>query len=240
MNLRINLTILFAAITALSASAQFSIGLEFGGVRNNLDTETGYAYDLRYGGRNGATVGIALGYDFNDWFALRAVPTYMQKGYKMHRTGIYEGIYEKTNNTYIDVPLTACFSFGGKKVKGFVDLGAYVGRWTSSHHCGETPLPDSPLDGDDYESTIMPPDAVYHYDESVPFNAKRDNRFDGGLIAGLGVKYRISDSFGISGEAKMLYGLSDLYKKSAASQPRYNTTYSFTIGATYFFKTNKK
>ena len=239
MNLRTSLTIILATVTTLCSSAQFSIGLEFGGVRNNLDTDAGYAYDLRYDGRNGATVGIAFGYDFNDWFALRAAPTYIQKGYKMHRTGIYEGIYEKTGNTYIDVPVTARFSFGGKKVKGFVDLGAYVGRWTSSRRCGDTLLPDSPLDGEDYESTIMPPDAVYHYDESVPFNDKRDNRFDGGLVAGLGVKYRISDRFGISCGAHMLYGLSNLYKKLAASQPRYNTTYSFTIGASYFFKTNK-
>ena len=92
MNLRTSLTIILATVTTLCSSAQFSIGLEFGGVRNTLDTDTGYAYDLRYDGRNGPTVGIAFGYDFNDWFALRAAPTYIQKGYKMHRTGIYEGV----------------------------------------------------------------------------------------------------------------------------------------------------
>lgn len=100
--------------------------------------DTGYAYDMRYEERGGFTVGIPVQYDFFDWLGVRAEVSFVQKGHKMHRTDVWNKLHTDTRNNYLHVPVMARFSFGGQRVRGFLNAGGYIGGWLSSHREGLT------------------------------------------------------------------------------------------------------
>ena len=129
--------------------------------RNTLDMDTGYAYDLRYEARDGFTVGIPVQYDFRDWFGLRADLVFVQKGQKMHRTDTYNAIHTDTRNNYLQLPVMASFSFGGERLRGFLNAGGYVGGWLSSHRKGVTHRFFSVVNGE--ENGVVVPGNRYEF-----------------------------------------------------------------------------
>lgn len=111
-----------------------------------------------YEARDGFTVGIPVQYDFRDWFGLRADLVFVQKGQKMHRTDTYNAIHTDTRNNYLQLPVMASFSFGGERLRGFLNAGGYVGGWLSSHRKGVTHRFFSDENGD--ENGVVVPGTV--------------------------------------------------------------------------------
>ena len=230
---------LFACIIAFAASAkaQWQVGVNAGYALNTMSTDTRYAYDLNYGNRGGITFGVPVSYSFNDWFALRADVMYIQKNYEKNRSGFFKGLYDKTTNSFASLPLVAQFSFGGERLKGFVNGGGYIGYWLSSSIKGEfMTLDERVMITNGYLSQTN-----HIYCESdIDFNSLRDNRFDYGLTAGAGVEYRLNDLLGITAEVRHYYGLSNLYKNKTVGDPRYNSTWTFQIGCKAHLGDNSK
>ena len=124
------ISLIILGLPAISR-AQFFIGLEAGGNKNSLITNNSNQAFTSYDSKSGISVGVPILYELNDWFALRATPSYMQKNYTINRTGFFNGIYQDNMNGYLQLPLMGQFSFGEDQLKGYVNLGVYGAYWLS-------------------------------------------------------------------------------------------------------------
>ena len=214
------IVLLLLSVNFFQVSAQWKVGVMAGYTRNELSTSSGYFYDRDYQTYGGFTIGVPVRYEFKDWFALQADLSYVQKNYRMTRGDIYENIYNNTFNGFIELPVYAKFSFGGSKLKGFLNLGAYSGVWVASRVKGEI--------------FNFSENSMYKYNESVSFDSRRDNRFDGGLLIGIGLQYSITEKLEVFAEGRYYYGLTDLQRNYMEKlMPRYNNTLVFQAGCMF-------
>ncbi len=214
-------TVMLALPTCMAA--QWRLGVTAGAAHNTLGIDTQYQYDWRYDSRWGAQVGVTGQYNFNDWFGLRADLDLQQRGYTMRRT---EKHVSATNldyrDNYLTLPLMATFSFGGEKVRGFLNAGVYGGYWIGSHCKGLY---------QDIENNI--PDPV---DTKVEFNNTRDQRLDFGYVGGVGVEYRFATHWAAQAEARYYYSVVSKKKQYQATKDyQYNSTIALTLGMAYIF-----
>ncbi len=216
------------ALAVPAADAQWSVGVQAGVTYNSLHTDSGYAYDRHYSPALGYTVGIPVRYDFRDWFGLQAEATMVYRGYAIDRSWVYWPIYYNYHNLYLDVPVFARFSFGGRRLRGYALAGAYVGAWLRSEVYGH-----QSRSFDTAETNV---EGGYDFEETVPFDSRRDNRFDAGLAAGIGISYAFNAKFSIFAEARYYYGLTDMQKDYMKNRmPRYNNTLAVQIGGWFTF-----
>jgi len=221
------LSLCFLAFTS-STKAQLSIGLETGYNKNYLNTNESRPYTA-YRLVEGFNIGVPVKYDINKWFAIQADPQFIRKGYNLTRTGSLDGFYDKVTSNYIQLPIMGNFSFGGEKLKGFLNMGGYAGYWMSARKKGFLynffPDPQYP--------TLYP---GLPYNEKYEFDNKRDRRIELGLMAGAGISYQVSPIYQLFAETRLYQGLTDLQKSYMINQiPRYNQTYVVQIGCMYSF-----
>ncbi len=224
-------TLLLACLTAISlvpaSAVTWFLGFEGGYNYNDYSIETNYAYDMRYKGAGGITVGVPVQLDVVDWFALRMDLQYVQKNHKMYRTHAFQELYTNTHDHYLQLPILLNFSFGGEKLRGYVGVGGYFGCWLASHREGvmlAMSNTSNSLGG-----------TPYSFDEYRPLDAKHDCRFDSGLAGHLGLRIKIDERMAFHAETAFYYGLvsTEKIENIAAPTPRYNTTYSLLIGLTF-------
>jgi len=210
------------SVVSLATYAQWSMGLSGGYDYNNVSINKGYAYDVIYSGRGGFNVGVLGRYKVFDWLSVRADLNLQTRNYKMQRNLI--GInYAYTNhtNTYLQLPIMADLSLGTPKIRGHLYLGGYVGYWIGASRNGITI-------------------EKYAFDEKMSFESERDNRFNAGLMAGIGVTYKIKPQWEIMIESFYMYDLTNSHKSSSSiNDCRYNTTTLINVGAIYTFKKKK-
>jgi Outer membrane protein beta-barrel domain len=223
-------------LCSLQARCQLYLGVEGGPNMNYLTTSNASEPFTRYDGMRGWNIGIPVGYRFFDWLSVQAAPTYIQKNYDIVRTGFFAGVYQKNYNTYLQLPLSLRFSFGGKALRGFVDLGGYAAYWKSSRIQG---VEANILNGVDTAYETVNPTSIlgenygYSYNQSYTFNSTRDNRFELGLIGGLGVSYELFQTYTFYLEGRYFRAMTDQEKHYETSQaPRYDDNYGVTLGAT--------
>ena len=231
---------IFVLTLCIGAKAQWSVGVMAGYDYNAYSMAKGYAYDYRYGGMGGLEVTMPVQYDFLDWLGVRMDVSYVQKGHTMHRTGVYEGMWTDTRDHYLHVPLMLSFSFGGRKVRGWVDAGGYVGGWLASRQKGV----ESYVIGDEPEqegSFVYYQDVrAYHFNEKVEFDSRRDRRFDAGLTGLAGVGWRVTPLVELRLEGVCWYSLIDTASGTADNvAPRYNTTWALRLGCAFHFGERK-
>lgn len=229
----ISALILLAAIFPMQIAAQWKVGATAGYDYNHYSIDTQYAYDLNFNNRGGATVGVLGEYGFKDWFGLRAELVYLQKGHKMDR--LYNETSQQRRDHYLEFPIMARFSFGSQKIRGFLHAGGYVGYWMTSHVKGvERSLTYNPDKQIEYEEE---PNEIYSYKKSYVFDSRRDNRFDAGLLGGIGVSYRVLPQLEVEVEGRCYYSLTSTTKDymEYSKQPRYNTTVAIQTGVKYCF-----
>lgn len=218
------------SLTAVPVSAQWRVGASMGYAHNTLSIDEGYAYGRNYLSRGGFAASVPGQYDFCDWFGLRAELSYMEKGYEVERTGEYSALYGKVSNRYLQLPVMADFSFGGRRLRGFLNLGGYVGCWLSSNVQGTS------LRYFDPEGLPI----VFYRNANVALDPRRDNRFEAGLIGGIGLSYRASARVVLEAEWRIYYSLTDMQKDYMYFHtPRYNTTMAFQIGCMFLLGSNK-
>jgi len=225
------LTVLVISMLCCTASlqAQLFVGIEGGANKNYLITNTDDKPFFDYKPSNGFSIGVPIRYSFPklSWFGgIQVTPSFVQKNYMMQRSGFYEPIYQQTNNSYLELPLMAQFKFGGSVGKnqtlhGILNLGGYGGYWLKGHVKGRTL---SPMDQGNYVS----------YDEPYVFSDVKDNRFEFGGLAGIGVQYMPNKKYVISLEGRYTPSMTDQQKAYSENQtPRYNDTYSVLMSVQY-------
>ena len=218
-------TLVFAA----KSQAQLYVGVEAGANRNyfvtNADDKPFFEYQPLYGYSAGATVRYAI--PSMPWFGgIQATPSYVQKNYRIQRTGFYEPIYQDNTNSYVELPIMAQFRFGGmisrtQSLHGFLNLGGYGGYWLSGNIKGRTL---SPMDPTNFQA----------YNEAYTFSNEKDNRIEWGGLAGIGLQYMPNKNYAISLEGRYTAAATDQQKAYMENQtPRYNDTYSILMRVEY-------
>ena len=121
--------------------AQLYVGVEAGANRNYLVTNTADKPFFDYQPSYGYSIGIPVRYQFASlpWFGgIQAIPSLVQKNYRMQRTGYYSEMYQQNDNNYLELPLMAQFRFGGhfgkqQSLYGMLNLGGFGGYWLNGH-----------------------------------------------------------------------------------------------------------
>ena len=220
--------------------AQFSVGIEGGYNKNYLVTNNANRAFTNYKPLSSFTVGIPLQYKIADWFAIAADPTFLQKNYLQERSAFFAGVYQNNYNSYVQLPVMAHFMFGGKRLKGFANAGVYGGYWMASTIKGVMPAILDNVDNNTSTSSIYDYNNSYSYNEKYSFDSRKDNRFEVGWVAGLGIGYDVTNKINVFAEGRLLYSFTDQQKKYETNQvPRYNTTYGANAGVLYHFGNSK-
>jgi hypothetical protein len=230
---------LFFFLLSIQAKSQLYVGLEVGGSKNYLNTNVSNLVSTEYNPSNGFSVGIPVLYKVNDWLAFQADPNYIQKNYQLARTDFFEGVYQDNTNSYVQLPVMAHLSFGGKKLTGFLNLGGYGGYWVSYHIKGTMPnILDQPAytntESNAQANNVFDEFIPYNYNEKYQFDNTKDNRIELGLLAGVGISYKMNDQYLLFGEARYYQSMTDQQKDYQLNLiPRYNQTVGISLGCLY-------
>lgn len=221
---------LLLLISSSSIKAQFSIGLEAGYNKNYIYSSTASRPYTKYEPVDAFQIGIPVKYDVNSWFAIQTDPQYIRKSYKLARTGILTGFYQINQNNYLKLPVMAHFLFGTKKWNGFLNLGGYAAYWASGRKKGVQYDFFAP----DEDGKSIAEGSGIAYNEKYSFDSRRDRRLELGLLAGVGLGYRLNSRYSLFAETRYYYSLSDQQKDYMINQiPRYNETYAIQFGCMY-------
>lgn len=227
---RLFILFIFAVGSIIPAAAQWRVGVQAGYTHNTLTTESGYFYDRRYVARGGFSAGIPVQYEFYDWLAVQVEISYVQKNYGMRRSGYHKALHEDMTNHYLSVPLFARFSFGGERIRGFLNTGVYAGRWMAAWRKGIT-LDEFSEKEEDNPQGIGDERGLYAYDEKYQFDSRRDNRFEGGALLGIGLEYKLTSVVALVAECRYLHSISDTQKDYMIGRvPRNHNTFLFQAG----------
>ena len=219
---RKNLLALLAMMCVTTASAQWRLGVTAGADYNVYNMDLQYMSDYKLDGRWGATLGITGQYDVNSWLGVRADLNWSQKNYRQYRV-VYSDVDYKYRNDYLRLPVMASFNFGGKRLRGFCHLGVYGGYWLSSHR-----------NGTDYNHFAA---KTTRFDEKVEFNSSRDQRWDCGLVGGVGMEYHFAKKWVAQAEVRYYYSTTSATKQYMRNADyRYNSTTAIQLGINYILK----
>ena len=203
------------------AFAQWRVGVNGGATYNHSTISKHYMTDYQWKDRWGVTLGVMGQYDVNDWLGVRAELDWTQKNYRLTRQILSYLDYKYVNN-YLQLPVMASFSFGGKQLRGFCNAGVYGGYWLTSGR-----------EGTDFNNSS---EKVYEFSEDIKFNSERDQRFDFGFVGGIGVEYRFCQRWAAQVEMRYYYSTVSTQKDyMRLSDPRYNSTLGVQAGLWYSF-----
>lgn len=213
-------TILALMLPSL-AFAQWRVGVNGGATYNHSTISKHYMTDYQWKDRWGVTLGVMGQYDVNDWLGVRAELDWTQKNYRLTRQILSNLDYKYVNN-YLQLPVMASFSFGGKQLRGFCNAGVYGGYWLTSGR-----------EGTDFNNSS---EKVYEFSENIEFNDERDQRFDFGFVGGIGLEYRFCQRWAAQVEMRYYYSTVSTQKDyMRLSDPRYNSTLGVQAGLWYSF-----
>ena len=203
------------------AFAQWRVGVNGGATYNHSTISKHYMTDYQWKDRWGVTLGVMGQYDVNDWLGVRAELDWTQKNYRLTRQILSNLDYKYVNN-YLQLPVMASFSFGGKQLRGFCNAGVYGGYWLTSGR-----------EGTDFNNSS---EKVYEFSENIEFNDERDQRFDFGFVGGIGLEYRFCQRWAAQVEMRYYYSTVSTQKDyMRLSDPRYNSTLGVLAGLWYSF-----
>ena len=203
------------------AFAQWRVGVNGGATYNHSTISKHYMTDYQWKDRWGVTLGVMGQYDVNDWLGVRAELDWTQKNYRLTRQILSNLDYKYVNN-YLQLPVMASFSFGGKQLRGFCNAGVYGGYWLTSGR-----------EGTDFNNSS---EKVYEFSEDIKFNSERDQRFDFGFVGGIGLEYRFCQRWAAQVEMRYYYSTVSTQKDyMRLSYPRYNSTLGVQAGLWYSF-----
>jgi len=220
--------LLMAGLVALAlllpqtGTAQWRVGVSGGGDYNWFLINKQYQNNYHYDGAWGWDAAVFSQYNFKDWLGLRFELEASERNHRFYRDGIYSATDYINHNTYLQLPVMAQFSFGGTKVRGFVNAGVYAGYWLAGRQKGSyfDPLSEKKIS----------------LDQPYDFQAGKDQRWDFGLAGGLGIEYRFLEHWAIHVEARCYYSFISAVKPyMQVKDNRYNTTIGINMGFAYIF-----
>lgn len=231
------LILLWAIITVLPATAQWSIGGSLGAIwdrpflyENKYDFYHYYSSGIVQTRRapinnnNGININ-SINYQIdlsvlrqisNRWSIVSGL-SFQQKGYGM-MTRIRSFI--KCNDWYFSLPIMAEFSFvKTSHDEVFIDAGIYTAYWCDS-----------------YRKYLVPAifGEIINGIEEKEFNKDVDNRFEFGLIGGVGYKHHFGTKWTCFAAARYQYALTKQFKEPQTMDfLSHNNAFVFLLGLLY-------
>ena len=147
-----------------AVSKTWRAGIVAGSTVNWYSQEMSYQYDWKNRPRSGMQFGVTGQYNINEWLGVRADLIWMQRDYRHTRTQRINSFFVR--NGYLMLPVMASFSFGGERLKGFLNAGVYGGYWMSQNREGT--LNDMNFEENVDESTELTPHAMHAYASDMP------------------------------------------------------------------------
>lgn len=206
---------------ASTIKAQWRVGVYGGLDYCERSLHEGYDYTNHHDGKIGSIFGITGQYNFNSWLGLRADINCQSRNYNASYT-YWRNIYEY-RNTYLTLPLMANLSGGSERLRGYVNLGGYIGHWSSQKITGS-------------HVRNISTNVYENIGTEKGFNDS-NRRFDAGLAGGIGASYLITPHIAINAEWMIYYGLVNNHNTGSKyyKQPSFDDVKSYTIGITYVF-----
>lgn len=205
----------FILMHALLNAQGHSIGLRAGATSNASTVDlAGRLYEAR--DRHwGLYLNMIYRYSISNKFDLESGMSFVERNYGTHRTGVYQGIYSKTKNSFIDIPLKAVlrvidldrFNF---KISG----GGYGGYWVSSQASGALPnILNSQTGNNNAQGEQLV--ELTHYNGKIDFNSLIDNRFHFGCTGGWEMSWTLNKSIKATLNCDLYYTFSCHEKRSS-------------------------
>jgi hypothetical protein len=217
--------VLLFGLTGLGLRAQWRAGLEGGPDFNSIQTNISNVPMTEYAAVSGYQVGIPMQYRINDYLSLEAVPTLLQKSYKLVWKGTLDSNFVRSRNTYLQLPLLVDLSYGWHGFHLTGQFGAYSARWLHGRVQGSLPNLFTLANGP--------------FDSALVFNGKRDQRWEIGWVAGGRLAYNFQETWQLFLCGRYYQSLTNEQKNEYLGQiPRYNRTWGVSVGA--LFKLTRK
>lgn len=219
------LVFLAAVSVAAQESGTWSAGLSGDYGINEMISTTGYRKNTGLTDGESFSVSIPVRYQVSSWLGVETGLRYTRKDWGWSHDAEWDAarslhIWEKTENHFLEIPVTVDLSVGDDTARVSVGAGGYFGFWLASRHSGVTMSPMYT----NFATCLLP------YDEPVEWNAARDNRFEAGVIARAGFEMAVSHCIVLL-RGSYYYSLTDLgkpYQKDRVA--RHNSTFCFEMG----------
>jgi hypothetical protein len=184
-------------------------------------------YMTSYKHGDGWTAALVVRFNVFDWLGFQAEFNYIARNYAFDRQDTSFTRYAQSAITkhYIDFPLLANLSYlfpgsGGtagtphEGFRMFTNLGGWVGVWVASHQKSSEAALSNPSYFDVPKGTFKADAKNGTFDENIDIsNTDSFNRFDGGLIAGVGVQYDYH-RFKVFAEWRNYFSMTDMAKSA--------------------------
>lgn len=179
----------------ISVQAQFSAGISAGFTATQSDKDPKQAY-AQYLPAGGFAIGIPLQYELSKRWAIRAEPGLFQKNISFERTGSYAGSWDKRYNSYVQLPLMVQYRTGEwRKFSGFAQVGLSAGYLVAARQEGAAPDIYDLIDTQNPDGTHTSWFRIKEYNGKYTFDSKKDQRFDIGAVAALGLNYHYNHRY---------------------------------------------
>lgn len=185
--------------TAQSAFIGYRGGMNFNHVNSHNNSEIFENQKTQ----KGANFGAVIGFNFNNNLSFQSEVLYARKGYQV--TNGSETI-AKTNFDYLQIPVMAKVSFGCNRFKMFANAGAYSSYLLKASGYEKQQIDETvsgPRSGDTRSNDI-------NLDKPVGKYSTTFNRFDAGLIGGIGASLKVG-SGNVFVEGRYEWGFNDIY-----------------------------
>lgn len=226
---------LLLAHATLSKAQTLYVGVESGVNSNQLYTNASNRFFTDYKSLTGVNVAGTATLNINNWLDLQLSPTFIQKNYELTRSGHYNGQFQEFHNSYWQLPAIAQFSFGSRIVQGFLSVGAYSAYWSSAATKGKQPVIwNSGENTPESRYTIFNYNGGQTYDEKYVFDGVKDNRWEFGWVAGVGIRWIPNAWSRVYIEYRRYSAQTDQQKDYMLNKvPRYNQTTGISLGYQY-------
>lgn len=218
------LLMLLPWVSLLNGQTHYESHVHVGGHAGVTMSEMSFSPSVKQKFTQGLTMGVAVRYAEERHVGLIAELNLAQRGWaeKFEESPLN---YSRTL-TYIDLPVMTHIFFGGRNFKGFVNLGPQISYMVGS----------SISSNFDYANPKSDPDFPTTFRMTEQMSMPVKNKFDYGIIAGLGCEGIIRRRHSVMLEARFYYGLGNIYsstKKDTFSASR-NISLAVTLG--YMFR----
>ena len=224
-----HLTFLICLISfPLCVKGQWKLGVTGGATLNQYTIDKQYMENVYYKNEWGGTAGVSALYDFlqlKDWkFGVRGDINWMMKDYR-------ESLVAETNsfnyfsfivmNHFIQMPIMANITFG-KKLRCIGNIGCYGSYWLSCIKNGYNLF--GRLDFTEMQN-------IHGENYHVNFDSQRDNRFECGIVTGIGGEWQFCKLLSVQIQALWYHGITSTQKEyMRIKSPRYNDTLVLQAG----------
>ncbi len=211
----------FAASAQRTIEPKFYVGAKGGVTFSKMDLNPHAQQTMK----QGITMGIVTRYTEEKIFGLMAELLLEQRGWK---EGFDPGVnfdYRRTF-TYITLPVMTHIYFGGRKFKGFVNLGPSISYMISSGITADF----------DYENPASVPGFPIQYRNVEQMMLPVHRKFDYGILGGIGMEFIVGGRHSFMLEGRYYFGLGNVFsdRKRDPFQASRNMTISAAL--TYLFR----